>query len=94
VDRSGVAPGLGIRGHHRPRRARHGADELNFDYVRFPSDGDLNEMYFPNWDGKTPKHEVIRKFFGYLRKQLAGAGCPAICSAWPRSTTTTWASAR
>jgi len=51
----------------------HGADELNFDYVRFPSDGDLNEMYFPNWDGKTPKHEVIRKFFGYLRKQLAGA---------------------
>ena len=51
----------------------HGADELNFDYVRFPSDGDLNDMYFPNWDGKTPKHEVIREFFGYLKKQLPGA---------------------
>jgi hypothetical protein len=51
----------------------HGADELNFDYVRFPSDGDLNDMYFPNWDGKTPKHEVIHEFFGYLRKQLASA---------------------
>jgi hypothetical protein len=51
----------------------HGADELNFDYVRFPSDGDLNDMYFPNWDGKTPKHEVIRQFFGYLRENLEGA---------------------
>jgi hypothetical protein len=51
----------------------HGADELNFDYVRFPSDGDLDDMYFPNWDGKTPKHEVIRQFFSYLRKQLEGA---------------------
>ncbi len=48
----------------------HGADELNFDYVRFPSDGDLNDMYFPNWDGKTPKHQVIREFFAYLKKQL------------------------
>ena len=51
----------------------HGADELNFDYVRFPSDGDLNDMYFPNWDGKTPKHQVIREFFGYLKKQLPQA---------------------
>ena len=51
----------------------HGADEVNFDYVRFPSDGDLNDMYFPNWDGKTPKHEVIHQFFSYLRKQLGTA---------------------
>jgi hypothetical protein len=51
----------------------HGADELNFDYVRFPSDGDLNDMYFPHWDGKTPKHQVIREFFGYLKKQLPDA---------------------
>ncbi len=51
----------------------HGADEVNFDYVRFPSDGDLKDMYFPHWDGKTPRHEVVRDFFGYLRKQLGGA---------------------
>jgi hypothetical protein len=48
----------------------HGVDELNFDYVRFPSDGNLKDMYFPSWDGKTPKHKVIRQFFTYLRKQL------------------------
>jgi hypothetical protein len=51
----------------------HGVDEVNFDYIRFPSDGDLKDMYFPNWDGKTPKHEVIRSFFRHLRHELAGA---------------------
>jgi len=50
----------------------HGFDEINFDYVRFPSDGDLKDMYFPAWDGKTPKHKVISRFFGYLRKNLDG----------------------
>ncbi len=50
----------------------HGVDELNFDYIRFPSDGDLNDMVFPSWDEKVPKHEVIRRFFDYLRKELPG----------------------
>jgi len=52
--------------------ASHGFDELNFDYVRFPSDGDLKDMYFPHWDGKTPKREVLRAFFADLRKKLSG----------------------
>jgi hypothetical protein len=51
----------------------HGVDEVNFDYVRFPSDGNLKDMYFPNWDGKTPKHIVIRSFFRYLRHELPEA---------------------
>ncbi|HVX67138.1 MAG TPA: putative glycoside hydrolase [Bryobacteraceae bacterium] len=49
-----------------------GADEVNFDYVRFPSDGDLKDMYFPGWDPKTPKREVIRAFFHHLRTELPG----------------------
>ena len=48
----------------------HGFDELNFDYVRFPSDGDLKDMNFPFWDGELPKHAVIREFFKYLRQEL------------------------
>jgi len=52
--------------------AAHGFDEINFDYVRFPSDGDLNDVYYPSWDGKTPKHAVLKKFFSYLRQQLPG----------------------
>ncbi|TSC74874.1 MAG: Uncharacterized protein G01um101430_691 [Parcubacteria group bacterium Gr01-1014_30] len=50
-----------------------GFDEINFDYVRFPSDGDLKDMVFPLWDGKTPKHLVIKDFFKYLRQELPDA---------------------
>jgi hypothetical protein len=50
--------------------AGHGFDELNFDYVRFPSDGNLKDMYYPSWDGKTPKRMVLRAFFAELRKKL------------------------
>ena len=50
--------------------ASRGFDELNFDYIRFASDGDLNDMFFPFWDEKIPKNKVIKKFFKYLREEL------------------------
>ena len=50
----------------------HGFDEINFDYVRFPTDGKTGEMGFPAYDGVTPKADVIKNFFQYLRTQLAG----------------------
>ncbi len=50
-----------------------GFDEINFDYIRFPSDGKLSDMRFPVWDGTTPRHKVIRAFYAYLREQLATA---------------------
>lgn len=49
---------------------KHGFDEINFDYVRFPSDGDVENMGFPIWDGKTTKADVIKNFFDYLRSSL------------------------
>jgi len=50
----------------------HGFDEMNFDYVRFPSDGKTEVMGFPVWDGKKAKAEIIKEFFKYTRQQLAG----------------------
>ncbi len=50
-----------------------GFDEINFDYVRFPSDGNLRNLDFPFWNGITPKDSVLRKFFKYLREQLPQA---------------------
>lgn len=47
-----------------------GFDEINFDYVRFPSDGDLKDMVFPFWDKKTPRNLIIKEFFEYLRQKL------------------------
>lgn len=53
-----------------------GFDELNFDYIRFPSDGNLSDMVYPFWDGKTPKAEVIRLFSLYLRTELRDLPVP------------------
>lgn len=47
-----------------------GFDEVNFDYVRFPSDGNLADMVFPARDKSLQKHEIIRSFFKYLREQI------------------------
>jgi hypothetical protein len=50
-----------------------GFDEINFDYVRFPSDGSLGNMSYPFYKKEEKeKHEVIREFFSYLRTNLPG----------------------
>ncbi len=46
----------------------NGFDEINFDYIRFPSDGDLNDM---DIDFASEK-EVIKSFYQYLRSELKG----------------------
>lgn len=53
-----------------------GFDELNYDYVRFPSDGPMNNIYYPISehrivaDPDNGKVEVLRDFFEYLDKEL------------------------
>lgn len=42
-----------------------GFDELNFDYVRFPTDGDMKDIYFPHSQDKD-KTEVMTSFFKHL----------------------------
>jgi len=50
-----------------------GFDEINFDYIRFASDGDLLNIGFPFWDGKTQRHKIIGSFFDFLRSNLGEA---------------------
>lgn len=47
-----------------------GFDEVQFDYIRFPSDGPMSTIVYPSYDGETPKHEVMRQFFTYLDREL------------------------
>ena len=47
-----------------------GFDELQFDYIRFPSDGDVQIAKFPVWDGRTPKFMVLKHFFAFLHDSL------------------------
>jgi hypothetical protein len=46
-----------------------GFDELNFDYIRFPSDGNMNNIAYPFSEGVV-KREIMKNFFIYLRDNL------------------------
>ena len=53
-----------------------GFDELNFDYIRFPSDGNMKDIYYPfseekvNADPEFGKAKVMKSFFAYLNRGL------------------------
>lgn len=54
---------------------RAGVDELNYDYIRFPTDGRLNDMRFPVTDAaRQPRRQVLRRFFEYLTTALRPTG--------------------
>jgi hypothetical protein len=44
-----------------------GFDEVNFDYVRFASDGSIGNISYPAWDQTTPRATVIAGYFKFLR---------------------------
>lgn len=52
---------------------RIGFDEINFDYIRFPTDGNMKDISFPH-SSSTPKHVVMKSFFAYVHKNLEGSG--------------------
>jgi hypothetical protein len=50
-----------------------GFDEINFDYIRYPSDGPMKDIYFPKSNERVKtvgKAEVLREFFEYLHNEL------------------------
>lgn len=50
-----------------------GFDEVNFDYIRFPSDGNMEDISYP-WSTTTPKALVLKNFFKYLHNGLSDSG--------------------
>lgn len=61
-----------------------GFDELNFDYIRFPSDGNMQDIYFPFSEAEvranpaTGRAEVVEAFFEYLHSELEAFTIPAV----------------
>ncbi len=57
-----------------------GFDEINYDYIRFPSDGNMNEIYYPiseervNIDPEKGKAKVLQEFFVYLSNKMKSTG--------------------
>ena len=52
-----------------------GFDELNFDYIRFPSDGNMKDIAYPYSEGKV-KSEALAEFFAYLDTTFHPKGIP------------------
>src|SRR5262249_4968658 len=53
--------------------ARAGFDEILFDYVRFPSDGDVGSTVYRH-RGRLAKRDVVPSFLHYARRRLAPLG--------------------
>lgn len=52
-----------------------GFDELNFDYIRFPSDGNMVDISYPFSEGKI-KSEVLKGFFAYIEQAFRPKNIP------------------
>ncbi len=50
-----------------------GFDELNFDYIRFPSDGNMAEADY-TWSVGKSKAEALEEFYKYLTENLRPTG--------------------
>lgn len=51
-----------------------GFDEINFDYVRYPSDGNLKDMNTTWTVGSSTKADMVKSFFSYLHDHLKDTG--------------------
>ena len=63
-----------------------GFDEINFDYIRFPSDGDMKDISFPQ-SSTTPKSIVLKNFFSYLHSHLSDSGLKTSADLFGMTTT-------
>jgi len=64
-----------------------GFDELNFDYIRFPSDGNMKDISYDHWDEVTPRAEIIKNFFAYLDAGLSDLPVPLSADLFGMTTT-------
>lgn len=65
-----------------------GFDEINFDYIRFPADGDMKDIWYPISEGKN-KAFVVRSFYEYIHKTMAEAGITTSGDIFGMTTTNT-----
>ena len=65
-----------------------GFDEINFDYIRYPSDGDMAAAVYIKRDGKT-KQEMLEDFFKYLHEKVEPTGMVTSADLFGMTTTNT-----
>ena len=65
-----------------------GFDEINYDYIRFPSDGDMTNIKFAR-TGTTTKAAMMEKFYAHLAKGMHAAGITISADLFGMTTTNT-----
>lgn len=65
-----------------------GFDELNFDYVRFPSDGNMKDIAF-TWGKGMSKAEALEHFFAYIYESFKDSGVKTSADLFGMTTTNT-----
>lgn len=63
-----------------------GFDEINYDYIRFPSDGDMSDIQFAR-TGTTTKAEMMKRFYTRLGQGMHAAGIPISADLFGMTTT-------
>lgn len=54
-----------------------GFDEVQFDYIRFATDGKTSQIVYPVYDaGKESYQQTMKRFFRYLDAELRAKGIP------------------
>lgn len=65
-----------------------GFDELNFDYIRFPSDGNMKDIAYDFYDEeKKTKSQQLKEFYAYLTKELDHLDAPLSADLFGMTTT-------
>lgn len=65
-----------------------GFDELNFDYIRFPSDGNMKDIAYPYSEGMI-KSLALKEFFAFLDLKFRSRGIPISADLFGMTTSNT-----
>jgi hypothetical protein len=66
-----------------------GFDELNFDYVRYPSDGNMDDAYYSWSTASSTKADMLESFFYYLHDNMKETGAVTSADLFGMTTTVT-----
>lgn len=62
-----------------------GFDEINFDYIRFPSDGNIRDIAYPT--NISSKADAMESFFKHLHEKMTVSGIPTSADLFGMTTT-------
>ncbi len=65
-----------------------GFDELNFDYIRYPSDGNIEDIVYTYSEGKL-KSIALKEFFAFIENEFRPKGIPISADLFGMTTSNT-----